>query len=460
MSGSVAATATRNLRWIAPVRLRAEVVHGFGRGSKELGFPTANLRIRWDLENSGKHAQLTEGEHAVLQFVQSHDTGIYCAFGRVEGCGEGHGGVHRVAMSMGWNPTFKDVKTKAIEPWIMHEFKEDFYGSHLRLVVLGYIRPEIEFSNLDELIREIKADGEFCKAALDGPELIRFLYDPFFELTRYAMSSTKMSSRIKDRSNDCSSHQATPVVGMCVRTALQGLPPLQLGNTRFLLLRHGETFANELGLLSGGGNDSELTARGLVQAERLAEELGRCPTELAVVGSSPLQRAVASANAIAMLFSTAKRIELDDLREMSYGSFEGACITNVSHQVKATSGHWRRGQTNHRLCSEAGESPEDVANRVLPALCCFLEKHPDQTVLLVCHNWVNRVLLASAMPEMGLVRLLDVPQRNCGLNVLDFSCSGGSGSPQQSVAATLPTLASRFKVLAVDLKVSDSESRM
>ena len=31
-------------------------------------------------------------------------------------------------MSVGWNPTFKDLKYKTIEPWILHDFEEDFYG--------------------------------------------------------------------------------------------------------------------------------------------------------------------------------------------------------------------------------------------------------------------------------------------------------------------------------------------
>ena len=38
--------ASRGLSLIAPVRLRGKVVRGFGRGSKELGFPTANIEIR------------------------------------------------------------------------------------------------------------------------------------------------------------------------------------------------------------------------------------------------------------------------------------------------------------------------------------------------------------------------------------------------------------------------------
>ena len=29
------------------------------------------------------------------------------------------------------------------EPWLLHEFSEDFYGEELRLVVVGYIRPEV-----------------------------------------------------------------------------------------------------------------------------------------------------------------------------------------------------------------------------------------------------------------------------------------------------------------------------
>lgn len=29
------------------------------------------------------------------------------------------------------------------EPWLLHDFAEDFYGEDLRLVIVGYIRPEV-----------------------------------------------------------------------------------------------------------------------------------------------------------------------------------------------------------------------------------------------------------------------------------------------------------------------------
>eukprot|EP00930_Biecheleria_cincta_P077337 TRINITY_DN64617_c0_g1_i1.p1 TRINITY_DN64617_c0_g1~~TRINITY_DN64617_c0_g1_i1.p1 ORF type:complete len:152 (-),score=33.36 TRINITY_DN64617_c0_g1_i1:32-457(-) len=137
--------AERALRLIQPVRLRAEVVRGFGRGSRQLGFPTANLKISWDADPSS----LNEEERMVREFADSHSTGIYCAFGRIEEP-VGQQLVYKVAMSMGWNPTFSDVKAKTIEPWILHTFSEDFYGCHLRLLVLAYVRPELRFESLEE----------------------------------------------------------------------------------------------------------------------------------------------------------------------------------------------------------------------------------------------------------------------------------------------------------------------
>merc|ERR1712129_579425 len=73
----------------------------------------------------------------------------------------------KTAMSVGWNPTFTDVKAKTIEPWILHDFAEDFYNCELRLVICGFVRKEIKFDNFDDLIVAIREDGDFCRDALD-----------------------------------------------------------------------------------------------------------------------------------------------------------------------------------------------------------------------------------------------------------------------------------------------------
>mmetsp|Transcript_45979 Transcript_45979/g.99873 ORF Transcript_45979/g.99873 Transcript_45979/m.99873 type:complete len:194 (-) Transcript_45979:33-614(-) len=157
-------------------RLRARVVHGFGRGSKMLGFPTANMHVDWEMRD--KPEELEKDARDVLEFAQNCQAGIYYAWAQVAD-GKDRG-VYKVAMSVGWNPTFTDVKTKTIEPWILHDFEEDFYNCELRLLICGFVRPEAKFDVFDDLVTAIREDGDFCRAALDEPKLAEMARDPFF----------------------------------------------------------------------------------------------------------------------------------------------------------------------------------------------------------------------------------------------------------------------------------------
>jgi len=80
---------------------------------------------------------------------------------------EGRTKVHPMVMSLGWNPFYKNKKLTAVcrsfaipsrpshlclcfemqEIHIMHPFKSDFYGHEMRAVVLGYIRPELDYTS-------------------------------------------------------------------------------------------------------------------------------------------------------------------------------------------------------------------------------------------------------------------------------------------------------------------------
>mmetsp|Transcript_36721 Transcript_36721/g.55418 ORF Transcript_36721/g.55418 Transcript_36721/m.55418 type:complete len:244 (-) Transcript_36721:51-782(-) len=157
-----------------PRKLRAKVVHGFGRGSKVLGFPTANMEVKWDKQDSPE--ALTADEKNILDFARECRTGIYYAWAQVvDGQDQG---VYKVAMSIGWNPTFTDVKAKTIEPWILHDFKEDFYDCELRVLVCGFVRPEVKFDHFPHLITAIREDGDFCRTALDS--VLDLKEDSFF----------------------------------------------------------------------------------------------------------------------------------------------------------------------------------------------------------------------------------------------------------------------------------------
>lgn len=132
-------------------------MRGFGRGSKELGIPTANFP-----------------EHVVDSLPSDLPTGIYYGWGCVA-----HGDVHKMVMSIGWNPYYKNVK-KSMETHIIHSYKEDFYGAMLSVIIVGYIRPEKSFDSLDSLISAIHSDIEEAKKRLDLPEFRIFKDDDFF----------------------------------------------------------------------------------------------------------------------------------------------------------------------------------------------------------------------------------------------------------------------------------------
>lgn len=88
-------------------------------------------------------------------------------------------GIYKCVASVGYNPHFGDLSQKTIEPWILHDFAEDFYGSELKLIMCCRIRSECKFDSLEELIQAIKDDGTFSEEALEAAEFNGFKDDEF-----------------------------------------------------------------------------------------------------------------------------------------------------------------------------------------------------------------------------------------------------------------------------------------
>lgn len=64
--------------------------------------------------------------------------------------------------------------TQTVEPHLLYEFPDDFYGEELKFLVCGYVRPEASFPSLDELVTAIFNDIAFARAALEEPEWREF----------------------------------------------------------------------------------------------------------------------------------------------------------------------------------------------------------------------------------------------------------------------------------------------
>ncbi|KAM0822867.1 hypothetical protein ACQ4PT_071236 [Festuca glaucescens] len=131
---------------IEPWFISGPVIKGYGRGSRVLGIPTANLP-------ADKFSDI----------LSEHTSGVYFGW-----AGLRKGGIYKMVMSIGWNPYFHNSE-KTIEPWILHDFSEDFYGEELSLAIIGYIRPEANFSSVESLIERIREDGRIAEKALDLP---------------------------------------------------------------------------------------------------------------------------------------------------------------------------------------------------------------------------------------------------------------------------------------------------
>jgi len=117
---------------ISDVVLSGKVVHGFGRGSKQLGVPTANI------EMTAENAYKTEGLIP----------GVYSAIASLRGR------TYRCAMSIGWNPVY-DNEQKTIEAYLITDDLGEFYGEDLEVSIKAYIRAEALFSDFDSLIQAI-----------------------------------------------------------------------------------------------------------------------------------------------------------------------------------------------------------------------------------------------------------------------------------------------------------------
>ncbi|XP_009375260.2 bifunctional riboflavin kinase/FMN phosphatase [Pyrus x bretschneideri] len=145
---------------IEPWHIGGPVVKGFGRGSKVLGIPTANLS--------------TEGYASLLS---EHPSGVYFGW-----AGLSTRGVFKMVMSIGSNPYFNNTE-KTIEPWLLHDFDEDFYGEELHLIIVGYIRPEANFSSLESLIERIHEDGRIAEEALELPLYSKYKDDSYLKIS-------------------------------------------------------------------------------------------------------------------------------------------------------------------------------------------------------------------------------------------------------------------------------------
>ena len=120
-----------------PYRMSGKIVKG-DRVGRTLGYPTANVELR-------------RRQSAVM--------GIFAV--RVHGI---DGGPHDAVASVGSRPTFNG--TKPILEVHIFDFDEDIYGKYIHVDFIAWLRDQVKFDMVEDLVAQMDVDADNARSAL------------------------------------------------------------------------------------------------------------------------------------------------------------------------------------------------------------------------------------------------------------------------------------------------------
>ena len=163
--------------------------------------------------------------------------------------------------------------------------------------------------------------------------------------------------------------------------------------TVIYIARHGQDEDNVRGILNGHRN-LPLTDLGRQQAQQLARRIRDRELVFDVVYASPLDRALETAAIVATELGLAEPIVHDDLIERNFGIMTGRPAADVEEMCAPDI--IKTENVTYFLNPDGAETfPELLARGqwVLDSMAC---RYPDQTVLLVCHGDIGKMIYAAA----------------------------------------------------------------
>jgi phosphoserine phosphatase len=156
-------------------------------------------------------------------------------------------------------------------------------------------------------------------------------------------------------------------------------------------VRHGQTEWNRVERFRGRA-DLALDDTGRRQAGATAIRLKS--EHVAAIYSSPLKRALETAGIIAKQLNISVQ-SLEGLIDIDFGSWQGLSPEEAAQQNSQLFTMWL--EQPHLVHFPEGESLDIVRQRVLAAVDGLASQHVDQTVILVSHTVVCRVLMCAMM---------------------------------------------------------------
>lgn len=182
---------------------------------------------------------------------------------------------------------------------------------------------------------------------------------------------------------------------------------------KLLLARHAESAWNAERRFQGR-TDVGLSDAGLAQAAALARAVAR--RRVGAIYSSPLRRARETAEIVAKERGLAITV-VDELRELSLGTWEGRTVDDVLAMEADAYRNWR--ERPYDCPPPEGEHIADVARRVLPVMELIVSSHADgQEALVVAHGGVISIYLCHLL-GLSPNALWQLAIGNASLSVVD-----------------------------------------
>jgi len=185
-----------------------------------------------------------------------------------------------------------------------------------------------------------------------------------------------------------------------------------------ILVRHGQTEWNRVERFRGRA-DVPLNETGLAQAEATGQRVAK-EWQPTAVYSSPLSRAVKTAEAIAKHFSLPVQTH-PGLADIDYGEWQGLTPDEVRIRWPAALHTWYNQPDEARI--PGGENLAGLRLRGMGAVNELAARHAGQTIVLVGHTVINRIILLGVL-GLSNERCWHIKQDTCAINVFETENKG------------------------------------
>ncbi len=181
---------------------------------------------------------------------------------------------------------------------------------------------------------------------------------------------------------------------------------------RIYFVRHGENEANVKQVFSCKNVDYSLTEKGVLQARQTAEYFARLGIPIHAIYSSPLKRAVETAQAIADPLGLEVMVK-EQFTEIQIGVYEGESFADFSDQYFGTIQKWYDGKVT--VIFPGGENFLMLWQRMREGLEQVLAGREDQNIIIVAHVGLFKATLKELCPGSNVEWYRQFPYYNCAV---------------------------------------------